>query len=137
MRDAPSWHCAGRHRRGRRHEVSTISDDAVRRRHTACRAIRIRRRARPFARIFHEAQQARRPRRQAQAAAAARGAKHEAGVDEALVDEAVAETMPASDPISPYSHETSKPVDLKKDERPAGGKDTEPPAKWQGWKRGE
>jgi|LNFM01.1.fsa_nt_gb hypothetical protein len=64
--------------------------------------------------------------------------KHrEAGVDEALVDEAVAETMPASDPISPYSHEASKPVDLKKDERPTGGKDTEPPAKWQGWKRGE
>ncbi len=64
--------------------------------------------------------------------------KHsEAAAQEALVDEAVAETMPASDPISPYSRETSKPVELKEDERPASDSDAEPPAKWQGWKRGE
>lgn len=64
--------------------------------------------------------------------------KHsEAAVDEALVDEAVAETMVASDPISPYSRETSQPVQLKDEERPAGDDNDAPPAKWQGWKRGE
>lgn len=64
--------------------------------------------------------------------------KHsEAAVDEALVDEAVAETMVASDPISPYSRETSKPVQLRDDEEQPAGSDEAPPTKWQGWKRGE
>jgi hypothetical protein len=61
----------------------------------------------------------------------------EAAVDEARLDEAVAETMAASDPISPFSRETIKPVELKEEERPASGEETEPPAKWEGWKRGE
>lgn len=65
----------------------------------------------------------------------------EAPVDEALVDEAVAETLPASDPISPYSRETSKPVRLNDEDEPESDKVTaseaQPPAKWQGWKRGE
>lgn len=66
--------------------------------------------------------------------------KTEDPVDETLVDEAVAETLPASDPISPYSPATSKPVRLQEDD----GRETseevasgEPPAEWQGWKRGE
>jgi hypothetical protein len=55
---------------------------------------------------------------------------------EALVDEAVAETLPASDPISPYSAQQSRPVALAQPAERSGTPVESAPA-WNGWTRAE
>jgi hypothetical protein len=57
---------------------------------------------------------------------------------EALVDEAVAETLPASDPISPYSAQQSRPVALPgADDARRGQQPVESAPPWNGWTQGE
>lgn len=55
---------------------------------------------------------------------------------EALVDEAVAETLPASDPISPYSHASSRPVASPSAQR-APGPPVEQAPPWSSWTRND
>jgi hypothetical protein len=59
--------------------------------------------------------------------------KEHRGHGEALVDEAVAETLPASDPISPYTPQSGKPVALDDEQR----RSSEPGKRWDGWTSSE